>query len=97
MVLTIEPGIYFIDHLLDQALADPARGCFINNKALQHFRGFGGVRIEDDIAVTASGVELLTCVPCTPDQIETFMAELHNSCKAFDHHGQPEAIKPEVP
>ncbi|MBN3285597.1 PEPD dipeptidase, partial [Polyodon spathula] len=85
MVLTIEPGIYFIDHLLDQALADPAQSCFINNEALQRFRGFGGVRIEDDIAVTASGMELLTCVPRTPDQIETFMAEAHSSCKAFDH------------
>ncbi|KAK6477278.1 xaa-Pro dipeptidase isoform X1 [Huso huso] len=85
MVLTIEPGIYFIDHLLDQALADPAQRCFINNETLQRFRGFGGVRIEDDIAVTASGMELLTCVPRTADQIETFMAEAHNSCKAFDH------------
>lgn len=43
MVLTIEPGIYFINHLLDQALRDPTQSCFINNDVLQRFRGFGGV------------------------------------------------------
>ncbi|XP_074957501.1 xaa-Pro dipeptidase isoform X2 [Phalacrocorax aristotelis] len=84
MVLTIEPGIYFIDHLLDQALRDPAQSCFINNDILQHFRGFGGVRIEDDIAVTASGMELLTCVPRTVEEIEAFMAEGQSSAKSFD-------------
>lgn len=43
MVLTVEPGIYFINHLLDQALANPAQSCFINNEVLTRFRGFGGV------------------------------------------------------
>ncbi|KAM4638294.1 xaa-Pro dipeptidase isoform 1-T1 [Amazona ochrocephala] len=84
MVLTIEPGIYFIDHLLDQALRDPAQSCYINNDVLQRFRGFGGVRIEDDIAVTASGMELLTCVPRTVEEIEAFMAEGQSSAKSFE-------------
>ncbi|KAM6980569.1 xaa-Pro dipeptidase [Aplochiton taeniatus] len=75
MVLTVEPGIYFINHLLDQALANPAQSCYINSQVLARFRGFGGVRIEDDIAVTADGVELLTCVPRTVEEIEAFMAE----------------------
>uniref|UniRef100_A0A665VNX2 Xaa-Pro dipeptidase n=1 Tax=Echeneis naucrates TaxID=173247 RepID=A0A665VNX2_ECHNA len=75
MVLTVEPGIYFINHLLDQALANPAQSCFINKDVLTRFRGFGGVRIEDDIAVTADGIELLTCVPRTVEEIEAFMAD----------------------
>lgn len=80
MVLTVEPGIYFINHLLDEALANPAQSCFINNQVLARFRGFGGVRIEDDIAVTADGIELLTCVPRTVEEIEAFMAD---PAKAF--------------
>ncbi|XP_060110131.1 xaa-Pro dipeptidase isoform X2 [Heteronotia binoei] len=83
MVLTVEPGIYFIDHLLDQALADPIQACFINNNILPRFRGFGGVRIEEDIAVTATGMELLTCVPRTVAQIEAFMAEAKSGTKSF--------------
>ncbi|NXG51960.1 PEPD dipeptidase, partial [Psilopogon haemacephalus] len=84
MVLTIEPGIYFIDHLLDQALRDPAQACFIDGEVLRRFRGFGGVRIEDDIVVTASGMELLTCVPRTVQEIEAFMAEGRAGAKTFE-------------
>ncbi|XP_036399084.1 xaa-Pro dipeptidase [Megalops cyprinoides] len=83
MVLTVEPGIYFINHLLDQALASPAQRCFINNDVLARFRSFGGVRIEDDIAVTANGTELLTCVPRTVEEIEEFMAQVQGSSKSF--------------
>ncbi|KAG7467878.1 hypothetical protein MATL_G00136860 [Megalops atlanticus] len=83
MVLTVEPGIYFINHLLDQALASPAQRCFINNDVLARFRSFGGVRIEDDIAVTANGIELLTCVPRTVEEIEEFMAQAQGSSKSF--------------
>ncbi|XP_050956544.1 xaa-Pro dipeptidase [Labeo rohita] len=75
MVLTVEPGIYFINHLLDEALNSQKQCGFINNDVLARFRGFGGVRIEDDIAVTADGVELLTCVPRTVEEIEAFMAD----------------------
>lgn len=74
MVLTVEPGIYFIDHLLDQALADPAQACFFNQEVLQRFRNFGGVRIEEDVVVTDNGMELLTCVPRTVEEIEACMA-----------------------
>ena len=40
---------------------------------LETLRGFGGVRIEDDIIVTSSGAELLTDVPRTVEEIEEWM------------------------
>uniref|UniRef100_A0A3B5AZB8 Xaa-Pro dipeptidase n=1 Tax=Stegastes partitus TaxID=144197 RepID=A0A3B5AZB8_9TELE len=80
MVLTVEPGIYFINHLLYQALVNPAQSCFINNQVLARFSGFGGVRVEKNITVTADGIELLTCVPRTVEEIEAFTAD---SAKPF--------------
>jgi Xaa-Pro dipeptidase len=58
-VVTMEPGIYFIGQLLDQARAD-GRASRINWMRVEQLRKFGGIRIEDDLAVGASGAENLT-------------------------------------
>ncbi len=58
-VVTMEPGLYFIDQLLTQARATEL-GARINWSLLEKLRPFGGIRIEDDLAVTASGCENLT-------------------------------------
>ncbi|RWS20454.1 xaa-Pro dipeptidase-like protein, partial [Leptotrombidium deliense] len=70
MVLTIEPGLYFIDVLLDKALRDPNLS---SSSKLTDFAD--SVRIEDDVVVTETGVELLTTVPRNIEEIETIMAE----------------------
>ena len=59
MVLTIEPGIYFIDMLLDTLRGTPAEKQ-VNWKAVDRLRPFGGIRIEDNVRVLAGGSENLT-------------------------------------
>jgi len=73
-VLTIEPGCYFIDFLIDRALADPELSRFIVEERMNEYRGTGGVRIEDDIIITANGVELMSIVPRTVEDIEAWIA-----------------------
>jgi Xaa-Pro dipeptidase len=58
-VVTIEPGIYFIDLLLDAA-RDGAAGRSIRWDAVERLRPFGGIRIEDDVHCTAGEPENLT-------------------------------------
>ncbi len=58
-VVTMEPGLYFIESLLAQARGD-SRGAHINWQRVENLRKYGGIRIEDDLAVTASGCENLT-------------------------------------
>jgi len=59
MVLTVEPGLYFIDMLLDGLRGTPAEA-LVNWDAVDELRPFGGIRIEDNVRVLADGCENLT-------------------------------------
>ena len=58
-MVTIEPGLYFIDLLLTKARAD-GRGRNIDWGKVAEFAPFGGVRIEDDVVASLTGPENLT-------------------------------------
>jgi Xaa-Pro aminopeptidase len=58
-VLTVEPGIYFIDALIDKWHTEGRYRDFIDYRMVNKYRGFGGIRIEDDVLVTRKGCRLL--------------------------------------
>lgn len=64
MVVTVEPGIYFNAFLLETYfLNDPKHSKHIDRQVLARYMRVGGVRIEDDILVTALGYQNLTATP----------------------------------
>jgi Xaa-Pro dipeptidase len=58
-VVTIEPGLYFIDALLGEARKSK-HAADIDWQRVEQFRPYGGVRIEDDVACTSDAPENLT-------------------------------------
>jgi len=65
MVVTIEPGIYFIDSLLER-LRKSRYGRQLNWKKLAELRRYGGIRIEDNVLVTPDGHRNLTRAAQSP-------------------------------
>jgi Xaa-Pro aminopeptidase len=59
MAVTIEPGVYFVPALLDGPRAEPFRDV-LDRAAIARFADVRGIRIEDDVLVTAAGPEVLT-------------------------------------
>lgn len=59
MAVTIEPGLYFIDMLLEKLKARP-ESRHVNWDKVDAFRKYGGIRIEDDVVCTADAPENLT-------------------------------------
>jgi Xaa-Pro dipeptidase len=57
--LTIEPGLYVIDMLLDDLEGTAGHG-MLNNERVNWLRPYGGIRIEDNVRVLDDGVENLT-------------------------------------
>jgi Xaa-Pro dipeptidase len=59
MVVTVEPGVYFIDSLLD-AMRAGQHARRVNWVLVDALRPFGGIRIEDNVAVGEAASENLT-------------------------------------
>ena len=76
-VVTDEPGIYFIPALIEQWKKEGTGLGEINYEALKDYYDFGGIRLEDDVLVTADGARRLgsSRLPIAADDVEKAMAE----------------------
>lgn len=73
-VMTDEPGIYFIPALIDEWRTNHKFEQFINYQVVESYRDFGGIRLEDDILVTAAGGRFIgKRLPITIEEVETVM------------------------
>lgn len=73
-VITNEPGIYFIPSLIDKWKSEKININFINFDKVEEYKGFGGIRIEDDILVTGDGSRIIgQRVPVLPEEIENLV------------------------
>ncbi len=59
MVVTIEPGLYIIPMLLEPLEADPT-GRHVNCALVERLAPHGGIRLEDNVAVTTDTARNLT-------------------------------------
>ncbi|MCM1151014.1 MAG: Xaa-Pro aminopeptidase [Alistipes sp.] len=76
-VMSDEPGIYFIPALIDKCRAEGLYKGIIDYRALDAYRDFGGIRIEDDLLVTRSGCRLIgdRKIPITVDELEAVVGK----------------------
>ena len=76
MVITIEPGIYFIPALLESPERREEYKSVVNFERACNFLGFGGIRIEDDVLVTDGKADVLTAsIPKDIDALEEIVGE----------------------
>jgi len=75
-VVTDEPGIYFIPQLIDLWRTEGTNKDFLCFDKLEEYKDFGGIRIEDDLLITADGCRFLgrDRIPYHVDDVEAFLA-----------------------
>jgi Xaa-Pro aminopeptidase len=70
-VLTVEPGIYFIPELIDQWRSEGKYSDFLNFDKIATYKDFSGIRIEDNVLITADGHRVLgDRIPKTIEEVE---------------------------
>ena len=76
-VITDEPGCYFIPALIDKWRTEKIHTSFLNYETIEKFKDFGGIRLEDDILITADGSRFTgeKHIPITIEEVEKFMNE----------------------
>lgn len=76
-VITDEPGVYFIPALIEKWKSEKTDQGFVNYSKLESYYDFGGIRLEDDVLVTADGARRLgkERLPISPDDVEAAMAK----------------------
>lgn len=77
MIVTVEPGCYFIESLLNKAFNDSELSKYFNIDLIKsQYMDFGGVRIEDDVWVRKNDcVNLSSYIPRTVEEIEKTMSK----------------------
>ncbi len=75
-VITDEPGIYFIPALIAEWKREGTDKGFVNYGKLEEYLDFGGIRLEDDVLVTADGARRLgdRRLPIAADEVEAAMS-----------------------
>ena len=80
LVMTDEPGIYFIPDLIDSWRASGHCAEYLNFDKIETYKDFGGIRLEDDILITSEGCRFLgnKRIPYHPADVERYIEE--NRC-----------------
>ncbi|MBR2428525.1 MAG: aminopeptidase P family protein [Alistipes sp.] len=76
-VMSDEPGIYFIPALIDKFKSEGKFQGIVDYAALDSYRDFGGIRIEDDVLVTETGSRFIgdKLLPLTIDELEAVVGK----------------------
>ena len=76
-VMSDEPGIYFIPALIDKCRAEGLYKGIVDYDALDAYRDFGGIRIEDDLLVTDTGCRIIgdRKIPITVEELEAVVGK----------------------
>ncbi|TLS30768.1 hypothetical protein PpBr36_02541 [Pyricularia pennisetigena] len=73
-VITVEPGIYFCNFIIEPYLKDEKHSKYIDAAVLDKYWDVGGVRIEDNVVITKDGYDNLTTAVKDAQEMEKIIS-----------------------